>query len=1203
MIELEHLNIELSGMNLIEASAGTGKTYAIACLYLRLLLEKALPPEQILVVTYTEAATKELRGRIRARIREALSVLEGAASDDPFLAGLRERTEVAGDGGGEAVDLLNRALVSFDTAAVFTIHGFCLRALQESAFESGSPYEMELVTDQAPLMREMVEDFWRMRFFREPAPLLGYALRNGYDRDCFMKFLREISVNSGRRIIPRYDETGIAAMEDACLAAYGEVVDVWAGAGAAIREIITTDRGLRRSIDTYRPDLLPGLFGAMDSFVAGGNPYDLFSGFTRFSASGINEGTKQGKPVPGHVFFDCCQRLLELVEDRFLALKWELVSFCRERLRRRKRERNIRFFDDLLNNLHEALCSENGPLLSSALRERYRAALIDEFQDTDPVQYDIFRKIYAGSDLPLFLIGDPKQAIYSFRGADIFAYMQAAADAPPDRRFTLTRNWRSTPRLLTAFNTIFDSAVPPFLYDRIGYHPITAARVDSGKTLASGSSDASGLQLWCLPPSLDGRPLNVGGANRLIPAAVAAEIARLLRPDGEEAVTVEGRPLAPQDIAVIVRSHRQAAMIRQALGELGIPSVMRSDMTVFATDEAAQLLTLLRALADPGSESRVRAALVTDIMGRNGNDIALLNGDEAAWENCLELFREHHRIWLERGFMAMGRSLMEREGIRGRLLRFPDGERRLTNLLHCFELIHGASRGRGRGAEGVLTWFGERIAGNEQSEEYQIRLETDDEAVRIVTIHVSKGLEYPVVFCPFLWGGVGNYDGIAAFHEGSEMVLDYGSPELEAHRALARKESLAENLRLLYVALTRARYRCYLCAGKITDRTGRNRPETSPISYLLHADPATCEGDDPVGALADVVFALDHGRILERLDQVAVRSGGSVSVTQMPEMVEAVLPFTGRGVTTAPVCRTFEGTVTADWHVSSFTSFAAHGRGQAELPDRDETGREEETPDAATAGIPGERTMFTFPRGARAGIFLHALFERVDFSHPEPAAISSLVAEGLEKQGYGAAWLPPVGRMVEDVLSTPLTSPEGTFTLSELERGSWLSEFEFFFPLRFVTPELLGRCLVKRGWRVAGVNPERIRDALGFKPTRGMVRGFIDMIFRHNGRYYLVDWKSNHLGSGLEDYGGESLGRVMERNLYPLQYLLYTVALNRYLSLRVRDYDYASHFGGVLYFFLRGISPRHGERYGIYRDLPRREMVEDLTGCLIEAGG
>jgi exodeoxyribonuclease V beta subunit len=1198
MIELDHLNIELSGTNLIEASAGTGKTYAIACLYLRLLIEKELIPEQILVVTYTEAATNELHGRVRERIREAMAVMDGATSADPFLNGLRVKGE-----GGKSRELLDRALCSFDTAAIFTIHGFCLRALQDNAFESGSLYDTELVRDQIPLMREIVDDFWRRRFFGEPSPLLGYALRSGLGGDSFMEFLKEVGANPCQKVIPCFAAADIADMEETCRSLFMALGDNWRASGDEIRRIIKEDKGLSRAAATYRPDLLPPLFSAMDAYAAGDNPFALFSDFAKFTASGIAAGTKQKKEPPRHPFFILCQDLHDMVRKRFLALKSELLHYCREQLRLRKHEGNIRFFDDLLTDLHQALRGENGPSLAATIRGKYRAALIDEFQDTDPVQYDIFRTIYGAGGCPLFLIGDPKQAIYSFRGADIFAYMQASQDVPAERRFTLTGNWRSLPGLLTAFNTVFDNARQPFVYDRITYHPVSSGRGETGTGLTTARGDAAALELWYLPTDEEGKPFSVGKATDLAVAAVAAEIAHLLR-EGEEGTALIGdRPLAPRDIAVIVRSHRQARLIQDALRKRGIPGVMRSDMSVFATDEARQLCTLLSALAAPGSETRVRAALVTDILGRSGNDIADLMDDESAWERCLELFREYHRTWIEEGFMVMARLLLARERVRGRFLRHPDGERRLTNLLHCLELIHSRAHGAGAGMEGVITWFNERVAAGDSAEEYQIRLETDEMAVRIVTIHVSKGLEYPIVFCPFLWGGVGGKDRVVSFHDDFTLVKDFGSPDLDRHRVMAQKEGLAENVRLVYVALTRAQYRCYLLTGKITDTTHRNRPETSPLAYLFHASPDTRMADDLVDALAREVSGLDQDQTVRQLRDFSDRSRGNIAVSQLPDPSDSGSPFSPRGGEGAPVCRTFGGVLANNWRVASFTSFAGHGAGHAELPDRDETGESGEGGGTEPAEIPGGRSIFTFPRGARSGIFLHGIFENLDFSDRDPQTVTSLVAQGLEKHGYDGEWLSSVCGMVTDVINAPLTSPEGSFTLSSLKQGDWVSELEFFFPLRFISSPQLGSRLAPWGDRYPAVDLGRVCGALDFKPVRGMVRGFVDMIFQHGGRYYLLDWKSNHLGYRLEDYDQQALKRAMEANLYPLQYLLYTVALNRYLSQRVKEYDYGIHFGGVLYLFLRGVDGRHGERYGVFRDRPPQELIDDLTECLIRTGG
>lgn len=1203
MIELDHLHIELSGMNLIEASAGTGKTYAIACLYLRLLIENDLTPEQILVVTYTEAATKELRRRIRSQIRKAIMAIDGEEMKDTFLTGLANNINGKGPGRAASREKLEWALNAFDTASIFTIHGFCLRALKENAFESGSLYDTELVTDQTELLQEIVDDFWRMRFFAEPSPLLKYTLLKGYSPATFMAFLKGMLSNPKLEVRPSFSVDEIVAVEERCRVSYEKVQKGWQENKGEIKDIIQNDKGLSRAADKYKPDLLPELFTGMDSCVAGNNPFDLFPGFSKLSTSGIAKGKKPTGTAPVHPFFDSCEELQNNVEERFLALKWELVVFCRERLPALKREKNIRFFDDLLNDLYQALYGDSGMAFSGSLREKYRAALIDEFQDTDPVQYDIFRKIYATADSPLFLIGDPKQAIYSFRGADIFAYKEAAEDVSKDKLFTLTGNWRSSPLLLSAFNRIFMGATNPFVYDWISYHSVTPGKESTGKEVERAFDEAAPLLLWYMPPAEGGGAVNVTKANELIPPAIAGEIVRLLQEGVERKTMIDGHPLFPGDIAVIVRSHRQAGYIQDALRNLGLPSVVQSDMSIFATDEAREVCTLLLALANPGSEPKVRAALVTDILGKSGDDIALLLDDELAWEDCLKMFREYHQAWIDRGFMVMAQSLMAREGIRGRLLRFTDGERRLTNLLHCFELIHHKAHEQKLGIEGLVTWFSERVSAEDSAEEYQIRLETDEKAVKIVTVHVSKGLEYPIVFCPFMWGGLMDNDEVVSFHDGFTLVKDFGSPTFDNNRIVSKKEMLAENLRLLYVALTRAKYRCYLIAGKITGKSKKNRPETSSLAYLFHATAETRVSDNPVSLLADEVSLLTAEAMQDQLQSLQESGDGAIAVVPVPG--------SGAVVTYAPLrddgqplaSHTFSGIISGDWRIASFTSFAAHEAAASELPDRDEitTGNKASGPIDAEA--PAEISIFTFPRGAQAGIFFHEIFEALDFAGSSPEAVSSLVDKGLVKYGYGKEWLPPVCNTINSVITTPLAASEGSFKLAGIKQGNWISELEFYFPLKFITSDLMSACLRKWGALYKAADIAKVCASLKFKPVRGMVRGFMDMVFEQGGQYYLVDWKSNHLGYRVEDYGQEALKTAMERNLYPLQYLLYTVALNRYLSLRVRDYDYATHFGGVIYIFLRGVSTKKGEEFGYFRDIPPVEMIDALTKSLIQDGG
>lgn len=1186
-----NLTIDLSGRNLIEASAGTGKTYAIACLYLRLVVERGLKPEEILVVTFTEAATKELRSRIRERLREARDVFAGGSTTDEFLLSMADPGRPEWPGTEEALRRLDLALRTFDCAAISTIHGFCSRALQENAFESGSLYDTELLADQNPLIQEIVDDFWRRTFFGAEAPLLPQALRLKWSPEGLARFLRRKLGNPELLVVPLYGDDEVTALVRECEALYDELARLWEAKRVEIEEIITTHKGLSRAQKTYRLDLVPGLLEGMVDYLASGNPWDLCPGFEKFTTAFIlGQALKKNEP-PEHPFFDLCDRVLRIVEKRFLALKGSLFAFARERLSLLKAERAVRSYDDLLTDLYRALQGPTGADLAERLRSRYRAALIDEFQDTDPVQYRIFREIYRNTDTPLFLIGDPKQAIYSFRGADIFAYLEARDDVPAAARFTMGQNWRSTPSMVEGVNTLFrQKREIPFVVEAIGYPEVTAAKGE--EPLVLEGRDPAPLQLWFMARTPeDGAGITMGPARERIVTAVGSEIAGLLADGREGRATIDGRGVVPEDIAVIVRSHKEAALVQEKLRQLGIPSVVQSAMSLFATEEAREICRVLEAVAEPSSETRVRAALATTILGVSGNDIARLLEDEQGWEERLEAFREYHELWQGRGFMTMFRTLLTREGVRERLLPLVDGERRFTNVLHCGEVIHGAAVEGSLGVDPLCAWFGERVNSPPPNEEYQIRLESDEKAVRIVTVHVSKGLEYPIVFCPFTWGGVRDDDDTAVCHDGYCMVADFGSDEYGARRLKARNEALAENVRLLYVALTRARHRCYLVWGKF------RYAETSALAYLLH-HPADSRDGDIMAALGGVMKGISDEALLKRLDGLKGEGGGAIAVTVDPEP-EAANFRSGSGGEATPVCPPFDGKIEGDWRVASFTSFAARHRPEEELPDRDQPDAVAAESEAAAEEIsPAEGSIFAFPRGSQAGIVLHAVFENLDFADAVDAKVGNVVSQELARHGFGEEWRGAVCAMVRNVLDVPLGSGDGIFRLADLAPKSWRSEMEFFFPLRFVGSEQVAAILRRWGALPDGASLAEVARRLDFTPVQGMVRGFVDMVFQHRGKYYLIDWKSNHLGNRIEEYGREDLAREMERKLYPLQYLLYTVALNLHLMQRVPGYRYETHFGGALYLFLRGVDPaRPG--CGIYRDVPPKGLIDELTSCLV----
>ncbi|MBN1928253.1 MAG: exodeoxyribonuclease V subunit beta [Chlorobiaceae bacterium] len=1189
---LDHAAVPLSGMNLIEASAGTGKTYAIASLYLRLLVEKELRPEQILVVTFTDAATQELRARIRRRIREALDVFRGEETDDDFLVKLRDRIAESGST-DHATVLLEAALAEFDMASIFTIHGFCLRALQDHAFESGALYDTELMDDQSALAGQVIDDFWRERFFGSANRLLAYALLKKWTPDNLMAFLQSLQLSERDVVLPVYNEAEIARIEDEAQAAYDEICRIWRDEREAISTILRSDKSLSRSEKYYRDDKVEPLLSSLDEFAAGGNPFALFDGFEKLTTSGIAAGIKKTGTAPAHPLFDACEQLQSAADERLLALKSELVAFYRKRLPERKKEGNIRFFDDLLTDLYHALA--DGPeadALAEALRNRYKAALIDEFQDTDPVQYDIFRRIYANSDAPLFLIGDPKQAIYSFRGADIFAYLQAASDVGEERRFTLNTNWRSTPKLLDGFNRLFDHARQPFVFNGIPSPPLVAGRVISESELTGKPP----LEL-CLLDGGDGDgSLKSGDATQFVAEACASMVAE----------TISGGTDA-SGIAVIVRTHRQARLMQATLRKAGIVSVMRSDESVFASIEAEEARILVTALADPGRETLVRAALVTPLFGLNGSDIARLNDDENAWAARLQEFRDYHSFWRERGFMVMARELMRRERVRERLLATAgaSGERALTNFLHCFELLHREAHARGLGMESLVAWFSERVTTRETGEEYQIRLESDEPAVKIVTAHVSKGLQYPVVFCPFQFVRGGDKEDVVLCHDDAgRMVRDFGSVSIARHRTLAARETLAENLRLFYVALTRAEQRCIFFTARIVDgRKSGKPPQLTPASYLLYISDDARRSADPVANATGELSAIGVDAMAGRLEKLADESDGAMQVRRLMLGDDFSVSVPPAGTTELPelVLREFKKILETDWRIASFTTLSRHKHMAVELPDRDESAPSEP---AAPLVLPEtDRSIFAFPKGAGAGILMHSIFETLDFASASDADIDEACATALGKYGFDEQWQPALADMVRQVLTTPLSSPNGSFTLDSLKPQSWFTELEFFFPLRRITAPELAEVLVKHGVIPSGIDPSAALQALDFAPVKGMLMGFMDMVFEAQGRFWLLDWKSNHLGNSVEEYRRERLDRAMQDNLYRLQYLLYTVALDRFLALRVPGYRYETHFGGAIYVFLRGVSAECGEAFGFYRDLPPVELIRELGELLVETTG
>lgn len=1228
-VELDVFDCALEGTTLIEASAGTGKTWNICVLYLRLLLEARLLPEQILVVTFTRAATAELRERIRGRIGMLAAALEAhtplADHADPMLAGFARvigaNAPVPFD---EARLRLQHAARSFDQAAVHTIHQFCRRALTESPFAAQAPLEFTLSESDARLRFALAADFWRQRVQAVAARDAGFAawlVDRGASPSSLVRQL-------DRRLRKPLADLDFGVLDDAQTvqeasreARYTSLCTQWRAARAELATLMADALPALKG-NVYKPHLLDAAFAAWAAYLDRGDCHRLDGdrkALRLLTRDKLATSAKKGMQAPAHAFFDHAQDLLDHIEgeeDRhrrqWLALLYEWLDAAPAALAARKRMARELVFDDLLGELHRAL-GQHG-WLADTLATRFPAALIDEFQDTDPVQFEIFQRIYAHGE-PLFLVGDPKQAIYAFRSADLHTYLTARDHA--QARYTLGVNQRSTPAMIEACNRLFGTHPGAFVLPGLNYQPVRAgARARRRFDAADGYEEA--LHVWRLPRGA-GEALALPAREAQLAAAQACadEIVRLL-----DEARLDGAPISGADVAVLVRSHRQGALMKRQLAARGVAAVELAQSSVFVSRDAVELERVLRAIETPADARCMNLALASDWIGFDAGALAALsapasgaeNGDPQALElamHWIERFGQYRSLWQERGFPTMWRQLMRELRVPQRLATLPDGERRLTDVNHLGELLHErAARGDGIGP--LLQWLAharQEAAG----ESAQLRLESDRDLVRIVTVHKSKGLEYAVVFCPFLYAAPGAPRGgerlpePCEYRDGGRVVLSYRDDDSVRDRAgrEAALESAAEDARLIYVALTRAVYRLYLVSGIVSSGAQQSlkAASRSVLNWLVAGAGQAFEAwqDKPASPEA-----------LEAAWQAL--AGPAIRVAALPPA--AARRFMPR----EPVLqdpRALEPTrrLQSSWQIHSFSALASGMRAGAESAEEpmqwlDYDVEASTLQSLAAPPLDGARDnpLLALPRGPQAGTCLHHLMERVDFAVPAqwPATIAATLAAHpnvlAEYEGAvtGEEWTDtraPLASLLEAALQglAQVEVAPGT-TLAELDRARSLRELGFTFTVgadRFGARLADMRALLAE-YGYALPEFERRRVA-------GFMKGFIDLVYEVDGRYYIADWKSNYLGEQAADYAGAALHAAMREHAYWLQALIYVVALHRWLRSTLPDYDYGAHVGGFVYLFVRGIAPAWQARVpgtGVLAQCPDESLILALDALL-----
>ena len=1208
------LRLPLSGLQLVEASAGTGKTFTLATLYARLVIELKLPVEEILAVTFTEAATQELRTRIRERLGLAARVAEGAAVDPAKAGDVLTSKLVQSALRDESADSLRTRLrlaaEAMDLAPVHTIHGFCRRALADHALEAGQvPGEVELVKNERGLREEVATDLWRqvcqdaddahalMALWPSPAAMAS-SLRDLVGVDVLLPAPTVPDPMAEQALRARLADAASAVAR--AFAAHGD----------------ETRRQLDAAIDAgwmhashFSHDRLTLGWKTLGDWVGlgcdGDPPGDdndrkrlLLAGDRHIEAK-TNKAHKAKTALicnPLTQAVDAWEALREQVAQADEQQRINLVHRLRhevvERLAKLKRERRLQGFDDLIRGLAQALDGAQGEALADALRAQYRIALVDEFQDTDPLQWAIFHRVFAqapddGGPRALFLIGDPKQAIYRFRGGDVFTYLEAAKQASGHE--TLKRNFRSRPLVLTSVQALYAGAGDePFGQADIPFVEVGPGGFVTDDALVIDGAIAPALHFltWpdaLQPPDAPGpdkpsnparREYSAEQARGLATVACVASIRTLL--GAGHAQLREGgalRPVRPGDIAVLVETHRQAQQVQRALMRAGVPSVAAGRDSLYLSDEATDLLTLLEACLHLADDARLRGALATPLLGLDAEALAALDADGAAhrqWQDRALAWRQR---WDRHGPLALVTDLCALNA--PRLLRLDDGERRLTNWLQLAEALQSA--GAGRDAMGLADLLRERIAhADADNEEELMRLESDAARVKVLTLHKSKGLEFPLVMLPFLSqaGAAGPRGGLplARFHDGTRRVAHLKLGDAEAWKQAAdreKQETRAEKLRLLYVGLTRAQLATWACLGPTKDA------HDTALAWLLHA-----------GMRAPKPARLNAAAIRTRLDALALLAPGAIVVTDAPALVPPGAPVL-EALPVMPPAASPQRRFNRDWWVHSFSGLAREAGGAEVRRANDES----------EPLLPGSRFS-----GARFGNVLHESLETVDFAcwrhwagdAPPPGETAAL-ERALRNGGYGSAndiaeGVPLLAGLVGHTLNVVL--PEGV-RLADVPPARRRPEMEFHFSL---APARVDEVLAQL--HAHGLVGER--QGFGARERlEGLMTGFIDLVYEHEGRYYLLDYKSNQ----LPDYGDDALADAIAHSEYDLQYLLYTVALHRWLRFRLPGYVYDRHFGGVRYLFCRGLQAGRADSPGVFASLPPRALVESLDALLRPPAG
>ena len=1196
-IPLNPITLPLNQISLIEASAGTGKTYTIGSLYLRLLLKagennfsRPLNVEEILVVTFTDMATEELKKKIRERITDAIDKLttfsetqdKSAFKNDEFLTALCHDLDIF-----EAIHRLKLADQNMDLAAIYTIHGFCRRMLMQYAFHSGIHFNLELIKDQSDLLVRFANEFWREHFYPLPFEMADFIANELGSPDYVLSLLES---NLGKNLIVDLENQqalsiSITEFLHQYLGEYFKDIKAlkrfWLESAGKISELITEElnkdyaKGEPKSLSrrSYNTSRLAKWIDQVNAWANDPRDYVLNETLmSYFTQSALGEKGEEGaSPFIAPIFAELEERASALMSQDLLrrVILYHYRQGLQQKLLDYKLNHQEKSFDDLLRLFCEALQGPQGNELAEMIRFQYPFAMIDEFQDTDSQQYAIFSKIYRDNpekNTGFIMIGDPKQAIYRFRGADIFTYLKASNEA--QSRFELTKNYRSEKHLVDGVNALFDFPQSPFIYQNINFTAVDS-RDDHLRFYLNGKAE----------PAYRFYLTESDKVNKTEMAKICAiSIQHWLKSAAENQAVFQNedtcKTLQAANIAVLVRDKNEAALVKNELQKLGIASVYLSDQSsVFDSHVAVELLRILKACLNV-AERPILNAIATALFGLNAADIHQIQQNEADWQRWADSFAQYQQTWQRQGILAMLHQILLEQGISERLLSQATGERDLTDFLHLAEILQQAATLHESEAA-LLSWFEKQIQG-EGRQEAQIRLESERQLVKIVSIHKSKGLEYDLVWLPFLAvpSKIPTAGDMNVYYskERDETLWDMENRNLNA----LYEETFAEELRLLYVALTRAKYQMAFALPAQFDK------KWNALHYVLSQ-----------GEIGKEINLSDSKNTETLLQTFKEKMQDNMEICTKPNL-EAFPALSINTKNDDLKAAEFTGNIEQDWRITSFTSIEqghrrqnyfteSAGKKHAVFDDAKDYDSQNSIEISTALLNENESNILDLPRGKQVGTALHRHFENCYFSDLANTEEIDKLRQSLQ---LDKTFTEPLQNWLQKISHTPLSNEIG-IALADLAIKDCIKEMPFYLAIR----EHFDVAAFNRALKAHHHLPS---EPLQFEKIQGMVRGSIDLVFRHNGKYYLVDYKSNFLGSTLADYNQEALKKEMLHSHYDWQYLIYTLALHRYLQSVVPHYDYARDFGGVFYLFLRGMNG--DPQSGVFYDRPSVELITELDG-------